>query len=451
MSKGCKFYLGAMLLFLAGAFVLPCSAQYISGYAELTDSEATKAFRTHVSYLASAALEGRKAGSEGEKAAAVYVRDVFKEYGVELLSGTDGDLFGIASENGDTLRSRNVAGFVQGCDKTLNDRYIVVGARLDNLGTHTVDVDGSPVTRTYYGANGNASGLAMLLEVAKMVKTNSVMFRRSVIFIAFGSSSQSFAGAWYFLNRSFGDAANIDAMINLDMVGTGSNGFYAYTSSNPDMNMILSQVAEELQPVIPTLTSEEPWPSDHRAFYSREIPSVLFTTGKYPEHNTVKDTESIIEYDYMDRETEYVYNFVRYISNLDNPPLFRQNSIKSKVGDKLYDFTDCDRRPSFMGSADPKSFLFKWVYQYLKYPKAAVANGIQGRVIVGFTVNKDGSVSDVQIVRSADQLLDDEALRIVKASPKWKPGTLKGEKVNVSMTVAIDFKLTKQGKFGIKK
>lgn len=451
MSKGCKFYLGAMLLFLAGAFVLPCSAQYISGYAELTDSEATKAFRTHVSYLASAALEGRKAGSEGEKAAADYVRDVFKEYGVELLSGTDGDLFGIASENGDTLRSRNVAGFVQGCDKALNDRYIVVGARLDNLGTHTVDVDGSPVTRTYYGANGNASGLAMLLELAKMVKTNSVMFRRSVIFIAFGSSSQSFAGAWYFLNRSFGDAANIDAMINLDMVGTGSNGFYAYTSSNPDMNMILSQVAEELQPVIPTLTSEEPWPSDHRAFYSKEIPSVLFTTGKYPEHNTVKDTESIIEYDYMDRETEYVYNFVRYISNLDNPPLFRQNSIKSKVGDNLYDFTDCDRRPSFMGSADPKSFLFKWVYQYLKYPKAAVANGIQGRVIVGFTVNKDGSVSDVQIVRSADQLLDDEALRIVKASPKWKPGQLKGEKVNVSMTVAIDFKLTKQGKFGIKK
>lgn len=69
------------------------SAQYIGGYADLDDSDVTKSFKSHISYLASDSLEGRKAGSEGERSAAEYVRDMFKEYGVDILSGDRGDLF----------------------------------------------------------------------------------------------------------------------------------------------------------------------------------------------------------------------------------------------------------------------------------------------------------------------------------------------------------------------
>ena len=292
----------------------------------------------------------------------------------------------------------------------------------------------------------------MMLELARMVNTNALMFRRSVIFIAFGASSQSFGGAWYFLNRSFSDAGRIDAMIDLDMLGTGNNGFYAYTSSNADMNMLISQVSSELQPVVPEVTAKEPYPSDHRAFYSKEIPSVLFTTGRYPEHDTVKDVESIIEYDPMEREMEYIYNFTRHLANLDNPPLFRQDKVLEKSDDRIYNYSDCDRRPIFMGSAEPSAFLLRWVYQYLKYPKEAVANGVQGRVVVEFIIGKDGVVSNVEIARSSgSQALDDEALRVVKASPKWKPAQVKKVNVASRMSVAVDFKLTKKGKFGIKK
>ena len=423
----------------------------VAGYSDLTDSDVSKALKSHVACLASESLEGRKAGSEGEKSAAEYVGATLASYGVDILSGTKGDLFGISQENGDTLTSRNVVGFVQGYDHTKYDHYIVVGARLDNLGTNIVDVDGRPESQIYYGANGNASGLAMMMELARMVSTNSILFRRSVIFIAFGSSCQSFAGAWYFLNRSFSDSGNIDAMIDLDMLGTASGGFYAYTSSNADMNMILSQVGEELQPVKPTLTSEEPYPSDCRAFYAKEIPSVMFTTGRYPEHNTMKDRADIIEFEPMERELEYIYNFTRFISNVENPPLFRQDKVLSKINDKVYAYYECDRRPTFMGSADPKDFLYRWVYQYLKYPKAAVSNGIQGRVTVEFTVDKSGDVQDVHVVRSADLLLDEEAVKVVSASPRWKPGQVKGVPVSTTMSVAVDFRLMKKGKFGIKK
>ena len=119
----------------------------------------------------------------------------------------------------------------------------------------------------------------MLMELARMVGTNSILFRRSVIFVAFGASAESYAGAWYFINRAFSSSDKIDAMVNLDMLGTGYNGFYAYTSSNADMNSLVTRLSAELQPVHPEVVAAEPYPSDHRAFYSSEIPSVMFTTG----------------------------------------------------------------------------------------------------------------------------------------------------------------------------
>ena len=185
------------------------SAQFRSAtaYEDLDDSETVASMKAHVRTIAAAHLEGRKAGSEGEAEAAAYVEQMFKEYGVDLLTPAGGDVFGVMKENGDTLTSRNVIGYVEGYDRNLRNDYIVVAARLDNIGTMTMTVDGKPVEKIFYGANGNASGLAMLVELARMVNTNSIMFRRSVLFAAFGASAETFAGAWYFLNRSFPEKA----------------------------------------------------------------------------------------------------------------------------------------------------------------------------------------------------------------------------------------------------
>ena len=283
-------------------------AQFRDGevYRELYDSETVASLKNHVRTLSASHLEGRKAGSEGEKEAADYVRETFRSYGVDVLSPAEGDVFGLKTASGDTLTSRNVIGFVQGYDAELRNQYVLVGARLDNLGSMTMTIDGQPVEKIYYGANGNASGLAVMLELARMVQTHSLMFRRSVLFVAFGASQETYAGAWYFLNRSFGDSQNIEAMINLDMLGTGSNGFYAYTASNVDLNLVIRKLSDNLHPIRPQVVGEEPYPSDHRAFYASEIPAVMFTTGKYPEHNTERDTQSIIDYDTMEKELEYI-------------------------------------------------------------------------------------------------------------------------------------------------
>ena len=438
-----------MKRFLAFIAAFACTAavsfaQYrVQDYRSLGESETVTAFRGHVGYLASAALEGRAAGSEGEAEAADYVRDVFEAYGIGLLSGPDGDVFGMKRDNGDTLVSRNVIGMIQGYDRTLRDHFIVVGARLDNIGTRTLTVDGEPLTRIYNGANGNASGVAMMLELARMLKTNSLMLKRSVLFVAFGSSLESHIGSWYFLNRSFPDADKIDAMINLDMVGRGQ-GFYAYTCSNADLDRIVNRINNTLQPVKPDLVYAEPVDSDHRMFYASEIPSVFFTTGMYPEYGTDRDTPSILRYDEMERELEYIYNFSMELVNGQAPAFRPDGSARVREEDAPVPYYDCDIPPTFLGSTDPKVFLEKWVYAYLKYPDEAVRNGIQGRVLVDFVIDARGKVTDVKVLKGVDPLLDEAAVKVISASPDWKPARLQGKKVRSEMSLYVEFKLERK-------
>ena len=432
-----------LLLFCSSGIA---GAQFRAAYSTLSDSETVAAMRRHVGFLTARVLEGRGAGTDGEKEAAVYLAEAFEKNGIDLVSPAEGDLFGLQQENGDTLTSRNVVGFIPGYDRELKDHYIVVGARLDNLAPGEITIDGVVRERIYPGANGNASGLAMLIELGRMLQTNFRLLRRSVLLVGFGSSTQNYAGAWYFLNRSFADAGNIDAMINLDMLGTGSSGFYAFTSSNPDMNAIVTALTGTLQPVHPELTSEEPYPSDHRAFYAAGIPSIYFTSGRYPEHNSERDTETILQYEAMERELEYIYNYTVSLVNGPKPIFNASEELKkrSSEDDNVVPYYDCDRRPTFLGSADPKVFLEKWVYKYLRYPDEAVRQGIQGRVLVDFIINERGKVTGARVLRGVDPLLDEEALRVINASPDWKPGSVLGKKVKAEISMYVEFRLEKK-------
>ena len=86
--------------------------------------------------------------------------------------------------------------------------------------------------------------------------------------------------------------------------------------------------------------------------------------------------------------------------------------------------------------------LFKYLSENVKYPVIAQENGIQGRVICQFVVNKDGSIVDVEVVRSGgDASLDKEAVRVIKSMPKWKPGKQRGKAVRVKYTVPVNFRL----------
>jgi protein TonB len=83
----------------------------------------------------------------------------------------------------------------------------------------------------------------------------------------------------------------------------------------------------------------------------------------------------------------------------------------------------------------------KFLGKNIKYPTISQENGVSGKVIVQFVVNKDGSVVDPVVVRSVDPYLDKEALRVISTMPKWKPGKQRGKPVRVRYTVPVTFRL----------
>ena len=104
-------------------------------------------------------------------------------------------------------------------------------------------------------------------------------------------------------------------------------------------------------------------------------------------------------------------------------------------------FTVVEIQPEFPGGDDA---LFKFIQKNIQYPDMERENDIQGRVVVGFTVNTDGSLTDIVVKKGVSSGIDKEAIRVVKLLPKFKPGKQQGKAVRVSFILPIMFKLAAQ-------
>ena len=101
-------------------------------------------------------------------------------------------------------------------------------------------------------------------------------------------------------------------------------------------------------------------------------------------------------------------------------------------------FEVVENMPDFPGG---QAALMQYLAKNIKYPTIAQENGTQGRVIIQFVVERDGSISDVHVARGVDPYLDKEAVRVVKSMPKWLPGKQNGKAVRVKFTVPVMFRL----------
>lgn len=132
-----------------------------------------------------------------------------------------------------------------------------------------------------------------------------------------------------------------------------------------------------------------------------------------------------------DRTAEAVRNDIAV--NVPPPP---KQEVKKEVSTKVFDVVE--QMPSFPGG---NGALMAWLSKNINYPAAAAENGIQGRVIVAFVVEPNGSISNVKVVRSVDPSLDREAASVVSRMPKWNPGKQNGQEVRVKYNVPVTFKL----------
>ncbi len=129
-----------------------------------------------------------------------------------------------------------------------------------------------------------------------------------------------------------------------------------------------------------------------------------------------------------DRNVEAVRNDIA----VNTPP----PAPKEEVTNKVFDVVEV--MPSFPGG---QGALMSYLSSHVKYPVVAQENGVQGRVTVSFVVERDGSITDVHVVRSVDPSLDREAARVVSTMPNWQPGKQNGSAVRVKFNVPVQFKL----------
>lgn len=101
-------------------------------------------------------------------------------------------------------------------------------------------------------------------------------------------------------------------------------------------------------------------------------------------------------------------------------------------------FTVVEQQPEFPGG---EAALMQFIKKNLKYPAFAAENGIQGRVTLSFTVEKDGSIANIEVMRSPAEELSKEAIRVVSSMPKWKPGKQRGKPVRVKYVLPVTFRL----------
>ena len=311
-----------VLLFLAFVFVLQASAQ-------------REEMQQTVAYLASQELGGRYPGTAGDTLASAYIVDKLRSLKLKpiLKAKKEKGFFQDFTYGKDEKQrtTHNIIAVLPGKDKQLKHEYIVIGSHYDHLG---MGGEGSGSRRpdtlaVHPGADDNASGDAVVLELAKYFK--KVGSPRSLIFAFFGAEEQGLVGSKQFLEwMKQADAQRINlpadrkeivAMVNLDMVGRMRDQALSVsgTGTSSAFKTIVEQVAEQ-QNLHVSCVPDGYGPSDQASFVAVEIPVLFLTTGGHMEYHTPADMPATLNYEGLQQTLAYTQELVTRLANLPQAP-----------------------------------------------------------------------------------------------------------------------------------
>lgn len=157
-----------------------------------------------------------------------------------------------------------------------------------------------------------------------------------------------------------------------------------------------------------------------------------------PQQEVVVEELTIVEDDVKVADVQIVSvdDAANKLQQTFTPPAPTQRSREEVAEDHIFEYLE--EMPEFPGG---QAEMMKWLQKNVQYPPIAAENNIQGRVMVSFVVEPNGSISNVQVVRGVDPNLDKEAMRVVKSMPKWKPGMQTGKPVRARFTLPVQFRL----------
>jgi len=278
--------------------------------------------KAEVELLASPAFEGR-AGRGGKKTADHLV-EMFRS--LRLAPLFDGSFVQeIPNQVSGGVHGRNVGARIEGSDPKLRKEWIILGVHFDHLGVR----DG----QLYPGADDNASGVAMMLEVARALAADPNACRRSIAFIGFDLEEIGLYGSRYFVEHSPIPLKQVGLFMTADMIGRALGGV-----CDPYVFVMGSEHAPGLRPWIDLAAKDRPVKvgtlgtdilvidrSDYGPFRARGIPYLFFSTGENPKYHTPDDRPETIDYPKLEAISQLIHQFL--LQALKAPSLPAWNSV----------------------------------------------------------------------------------------------------------------------------
>jgi hypothetical protein len=294
---------------------------------EATGDIAIAALKDHVYRLAAPEFLGRR--GPGAARASQYVADAFAKLQMKPAFGTSYFqpipwLLADDQEREESFVGRNVAAILPGSDPQLRDEWILLSAHFDHLG--------KVGDRLYPGADDNASGIAMLLEVARLFTQRLERPRRTIVFAAFDLEESSLQGSTHFATRPPREFKNLKAMLVADMLGRSMGNLmdeYVYVLGSETAPQ-LRKLIEEVKPgggvkearLGADLVGTR---SDYGPFRDRRVPFLFFSTGQHPDYHKPTDLPNRVDYAKLRRISLWIAALTWRLANDAETPQWNED------------------------------------------------------------------------------------------------------------------------------
>jgi hypothetical protein len=234
-------------------------------------------------------------------------------------------------------RTANVVALLEGSDPGLKNEYIVVGAHYDHLGFGGPN-SGSRMPDTvaiHNGADDNASGTAMIMELAGALSADHQAPRRSIIFIAFSAEEMGLLGSKYFVDNPPVPLKEIRTMFNFDMVGRfdpEKNSISVSGTATATETDSLLTLHEQGFPFTVAHAPSGYGPSDHAPFYAANIPVLYFNTGIHTDYHTPFDDTEKLDFEHSASVGNFALELIETVAGMDRPLTFHETGKQESTG-----------------------------------------------------------------------------------------------------------------------
>ncbi|MHB1425198.1 MAG: M20/M25/M40 family metallo-hydrolase [Gemmataceae bacterium] len=315
------------------AFLMAFGMAYSAALSDAAESELSAdihihELRAHVYRLASPEFLGRR--GPGAARTSRYLADAFKRLGLKPAFGDSyfQSIPSLLSEgtSAASIIGRNVGAILPGSDPKLKDEWILLSAHFDHLGKQGEVL--------YPGADDNATGVAMLLEVAEYFALSKDKPRRTLAFISFDQEETGLRGSMYFAAHSPLPFRNLKAFLTADMLGRSMANVmdeYGFVMGS-ERSTRLRQLVEKTPPpeglTIGRLGADLVGTrSDYGPFRDRKVPFLFFSTGQHPDYHSPRDLPERIDYRKLQRISIYIRDVTKRLANEDAAPSWNDKPL----------------------------------------------------------------------------------------------------------------------------